>query len=173
NSLLAVRDINHKYIVVEKGRKGMRKNIIKSVSVVMLSLVMMIVSAMNAQASDIHESKIGLGINSEEGEIEPQYVISCTSPSGKHLMKGRGTGRAYYGAYPSKDLRIVGQGSQCSYCYLALVTENNPFWGTTTCWGNYAYYNPHCEVGTINMWTTSFGYSSSNGDAFVRGFQFD
>lgn len=86
-------------------------------------------------------------------------------------MRGRGTGWAYYGSASSKDLRLTGQASQCEHRHLVLIAQNNPFWGGTTCWENYALWNPGYSVGNgVVMYTTTFGYKGTNNDPFVQGF---
>lgn len=118
---------------------------------------------------------VGASENTDETKIQPRYTVSCTHASGKHLMDAKGKGMAYYGSAPSTDLRLTGQASQCRYCHLVLVTQYNPFYGSTTCWGDYATWNPGYSIssGTVVVYTTHFGYSGSNSDAYVQGFTFN
>lgn len=72
-----------------------------------LVLALQITCVLSVSAAESETpTKIGLGIDSK---IQSRYQVTCPDPPGRHLMKGRGTGWAYYGSYPSDDLRITGQ----------------------------------------------------------------
>lgn len=109
-----------------------------------------------------------------EGEIDERYIVSC--PSGdKHFMEGRGEGRAYEGAYGENPvLRIAGQASQCRYCNLVLITENNPFQAFVETWGLYTTWssNDPVPVGIVNVYTDAFLYNDDPADPYVQGFEF-
>lgn len=112
----------------------------------------------------------------DDEEAQVQYIVSWPS-GGKHSMVPCGLGYAYYGAYPSKDLRINGGAAyQCKYCNLVLITQNdaaNPY--STSGWGTYATQSadePISRNGAI-LDTTSFRYNSSvASDLFAQGFEF-
>ncbi|MEZ3486723.1 MAG: hypothetical protein K1W22_09085 [Lachnospiraceae bacterium] len=167
-----------KDICLKESRKAMKKMFWKRkfrITIVFCFLLaLQITSTLSVNAADAETevpTKIGLGIDSK---LQPRYQVTCPDPSGRHLMRGRGTGWAYYGSYPSNDLRLTGQASQCEHCHLVLITQNNPFWGGTTCWGNYALWNPGYSVGNgVVMYTTTFGYKGTNNDPFVKGFTFN
>lgn len=115
---------------------------------------------------------IGLGVD-EIPDVQPQYISTC--PGGaKHQMYGKGLGHAYYGYEGNAELRISGGATtQCSYCDLVLITENNPYI-TGAVWGDYALWNPGYQIssGVTRMYTYDFGNSTNNNDDFVKGFNF-
>lgn len=88
-----------------------------------------------------------------------------------------GLGYAYYGAYPSTDLRINGGAAyQCRYCNLVLITQNDaasPY--NTSGWGTYTTQSaddPITRNATI-LYTTSFRYNNSvANDLYAQGFEF-
>lgn len=158
----------------------MKKGRVKKITALLMSLTLVLASAVSVGAADNKAflekaTKIGLGIDENEtGKIQPKYVPTCSSPSGKHLMKGRGPGWAYYGAAPSNDLRLKGQAAQCSYCHVVVITENNLFLNPSLPWGKYAMWNPGYQVGNgVVMYTTSFGNITSKNDPFALGFVFN
>ena len=155
---------------IQKGEHIMKKKV-KALVGLFLIVAMQLAMVFGASAAKLDMAENHDSI-SEEG-IDPQYVGSC--PYGdRHVMLGKGRGNAYYGSYGSKDLRIVsGTLSQCRYCYLALVTEKNPFMNGVT-WGNYAIWDPGYQITSSDtvVYTTSFGFTNSLNDPFVQGFDF-
>lgn len=137
-------------------------------SAMVLTVVMAF--APTAFAADNEHSK------RDDEEAQVRYIVSCPS-GGKHSMEHCGLGYAYYGAYPSTDLRInAGAAYQCRYCNLVLITQNdaaspyNPSgWGTYT---TQSENDPISRKGTV-LYTTSFRYNSSvASDPFAQGFEF-
>ncbi len=148
-----------------------------SFSIILLALTMQIVFPYEVVAAPLGNepaTKIGLGIDEEEGTIVPYYTVACPkSGSGKHIMAGKGWGVAYKGAYPSKTVGLEGFASQCKHCYLVLIAENNRFFPSVTGMGRYALWNPGYEVATgVAMWTNDYGYSASKTSDFEQGFFF-
>lgn len=135
-----------------------------------MSLSLMLGSILTVNAADEQITEIGIGIDDSEPKIEPRYIASC--PNGSyHLMRGRGTGWVYYGAYPSKDLRFTGQAGQCDNCKLVVITETNQFLYPSLPWGKYATWNPGYEVGIgVKMYTKSIGTINKVNDPFALGF---
>lgn len=112
----------------------------------------------------------------DDEDEEVQYIVSCPC-GGKHSMENRGIGYVYYGAYPSKDLRINGGiAYQCRYCNLVLITQNDaasPY--NPSGRGTYATQSanePISRKGTV-LYTTSFRYNNSvANDLYAQGFEF-
>lgn len=128
-------------------------------------------NAITVSAAESPKTVTEIGIGIDDSKIQPRYIVSCSHASGKHLMDGRGTGHAYKGSKQNSTFQFAGQASQCRYCHLVLITQNNPFFGQP--WGRYAYWNPAYEVGgIIYMYTNSFGTSNTHNDPFVLGFRF-
>lgn len=148
---------------------------------ILISLMFLFSCTLSVTASDKKENisddvtSIGLGIDDDQlNIIKPKYIPSCPDSSGKHLMKGRGKGWAYYGAAPSKDLRLTGQAAQCSNCHVVVITENNLFLNPSLPWGKYAMWNPGYKVGNgVVMYTKSFGKITKKNDPFALGFVFN
>ena len=147
----------------------------KVLLVLAMSLSLVFGSILTANAADEQITEIGLGIDDAEQKIEPQigpkYISSC--PNGSyHLMRGKGTGWVYYGAYPSKDLRFTGQAGQCENCKLVVITETNQFLYPSLPWGKYATWNTGYEVGIgVKMYTKSIGTINKVNDPFALGFK--
>ena len=109
---------------------------------------------------------------SDDEGVEKGVALSCPqSPDYRHYMQGRGTGVAYDKS--TNKVRIHGMATQCLYCNLVLVTENNVMQVPQPAFGNYATVSSNDQVGggVVKIWTNSFGYSAQNSD-FSKQFVF-
>ncbi len=144
---------------------------LKILLALVISLSLILGSILSVNAADEQITEIGIGIDDSVPKIEPKYISSC--PNGSyHLMRGKGSGWVYYGAYPSKDLRLTGQAGQCENCKVVVITETNQFLYPSLPWGKYATWNPGYEVGIgVIMYTKSIGTITTVNDPFALGFK--
>lgn len=109
------------------------------------------------------------GTDSSVNDIEKRYISTCPYAD-KHLMKGKGPGEVWLNGV----LQFQGTASQCNYCYLVLVTENNPFSYLTKSWGRYAAETLDDPIFVYYKMNTSIvSYNSSINDDYSQGFIFD
>lgn len=151
----------------------------KRVLALCISLSFMFAGTINVSAVEEKEvkeenaTKIGIGIDTAESHAETNLRYTPCPGGGKHMMKGRGSGWAYYGSYPSNDLRLKGQAGQCIKCNIVVITENNLFIYPYLPWGKYAMWSPGYEVGNgVVMYTKVFGEINTTDDPFALGFEY-
>ncbi|HBA62932.1 MAG TPA: hypothetical protein DCZ20_03640 [Lachnospiraceae bacterium] len=144
--------------------------ILKITFVIIASLTLTISTGLNVNAATSEKYSYNIS-NTESSEIL-RYVATCPySSNGKHLMGGKGNGFAYYGN--TNELRITGTASQCFYCNLILITQNNPFQVPQPVFGNWAIKAVDDPVTTrVIIRTYDFGYSGTHNDSFSMGFEF-
>ena len=72
-----------------------------------------------------------------EPDVEPEYISTCVGGD-KHFMVGRGSGKLFLTQNgETTEVYRMKPVTQCTKCYLVLITENNPF-STVLPWGIYA-----------------------------------
>ncbi len=106
---------------------------------------------------ELHQSEESIS----EGDVGLMYV-PCPG-GGKHYMQGAGSGWVYING----DLVIDrGQASQCSKCYLVLVSYYNPFNPGINKLGNYAVASASEPVGPVGVSinATTLYYNSNIAD---------
>ena len=117
-------------------------------------------------AYQVHPSSIH-----PENPSEPDYV-GCPE-GGKHVMRGIYRVDCYTGSTFHGTPDFTGYGTQCTKCYLVLVTEYPANVSTCTHWGHYVtstYYEP---VGTFTtIFNATIHYSSSIYGQYEQGFEF-
>lgn len=113
----------------------------------------------------------------DERPIMPLYEVTC-SGGGKHLMDPLGVAHVVSGTISNPGTKLIsyGQGSQCRYCYLVLVSQYNPWNYYFRYVGNYDFWNPGYPVtGTVvtivNGSIDNFTGNMSS-DNFWAGFTF-
>lgn len=123
---------------------------------ILLLFSMVFASPFTASTHDVHkhdehehteneianESKVLDTINTDEGEFGVLY-LPCPQ-GGKHTVGPRGYGQVYING----KVALEGPSSQCSKCYVAIVTEFNPFSPYVTAFGNYAISDFSRPLGT-------------------------
>ena len=97
------------------------------------------------------------------------YIVSCSGSSdGKHHMKGRGT---CWAKNVNTGETRQGQGGQCRYCYMLIVTQNNLFLTPAQGMGWYATRSAWATVSnSFIMEVTSFATNSSYRDSVGQQF---
>lgn len=145
----------------------------KRFSALLFSILTMFSLVFPANALDAEMIEIEAGTLIGEESLEPQYFVTC--PSGKkHQMAPKGTGFVYYGTEGNSEYRFTGHTTQCTYCYLVLITENSPSSPYVTYWGNYATWQLSDPLNSISttLYTTNISYSSSKTGYYEQGFEF-
>lgn len=129
----------------------------------LFSLILILVLAIPGFASTTFDDQINT--------IAPNY-IACPE-GGKHLMAGIGQTRCYKGSNSSGTVDFWGYGTQCTKCYLVLVTEYPANVATTTTWGKYVVQTK-VEPMYIPAFLTNvvINEASSVTTAFKDGFEF-
>ena len=99
----------------------------------------------------------------------PRGNAGCSDSSdGRHHMEGRSTCKAIN---VNTGEEFWGQGGQCRYCHLLMVTENNLFLNPYRGMGKYATRDAWSEQGgPFTIEVTSFGYNSSHTNTFGKMF---
>ena len=108
--------------------------------------------------------------------VIPQYELTCPG-GGKHIMRPiRGNCPVYEGSYSNPgNVIFYGQGTQCTECYLALISEGNPYQSGFITLGRYALWNYNQPAGNYLYaygGITGAFYGSIEADPFWGGFDF-
>ena len=99
-----------------------------------------------------------------------RYVVSCSSSSdGKHHMKGRS--HCWTKNVNTGETR-QGQGGQCRYCHMLIVTQNNLFLNPFQGMGWYSTRSAWADVGNcfiieVTSFATNSSYTDNVGKQFV------
>jgi len=101
--------------------------------------------------------------------ISPYYDAGCSNSSdGKHHMEGRST---CWARKSGTNVTRTGQGGQCKYCHMLIVTENNLFLNPYQGMGWYATRSAWATVGgNFTIVVTAFYSNSSYTDSIGRQF---
>lgn len=123
-------------------------------------------SSANCFANTVSSEHIHL-----EETIEPKY-ISCPE-GGKHVMRGIGYVPCYNGSSSGGTADFYGYGTQCTKCYLVLVTEYPANVSTCTKWGTYVVCSANEPAATFTVvLNATYSYSESIYGDFEQGFEF-
>lgn len=99
------------------------------------------------------------GHEHEHGDEDYGVLYDACPGGGKHYMEARGRGNVYV------DGELVvqnGTTSQCTKCYMVIVSENNPYYYFTTNLGNYGSESANYNVGTFTYLYTNYLYYNSS-----------
>lgn len=100
------------------------------------------------------------------------YVVSCSSSSdGKHHMIGRST---CWAKNVNTGEKREGQGAQCRYCHMLLVSQNNLFLNPYQGMGWFATRSAWADEGRcFTIEVTGFSTNSSHRDQIGQQFVWD
>lgn len=153
------KKLGRELLVNKKGEISMQKR----VSAILMIVLMFIPLITMTVVADVPNTE----------EVEPQYISTCDG-GGKHLMVGKG----------STEL-ILKQGSnrtqllewapvtQCTICYLILVTEENPMRPGIP-WGIYATKSSNYPISSLPdaIECATYDVCTSINDPYFQGFEF-
>ena len=109
--------------------------------------------------------------NQQNISFDPKY-IGCPE-GGKHLMRGIGYVACYEGDLSDNTADFYGFGTQCTKCYLVLVTEYPANVSTCTKWGKYVTCTYYENVGSFTkVYNATYAYSTSINGQYEQGFEF-
>lgn len=110
-------------------------------------------------------------MSEEDGNIE-LYYVPCTAGGSKHVMTGKGLGDVQLPDGTKTRWHLT----QCMHCYMAIVSELNPFDPDYRKYGPGRYaiknYNYNLSTGYEVGKLGSLSYSSSYYDSFFIGLYF-